>query len=104
VILVIFLSVIPYDQIYYKSMLAFATTVAFWRIQQYLKPYKLLQFNQLEEREMLCSVITLLCVLLFLSPEELSNFLLLFAFLVFLLVNLRFLSGWIFLLYTLTFP
>jgi len=53
-----------------KALLAFATVLAFWRIQQWLKPYKLTQLNQLEEREMLCSVITLFCALMFISPKE----------------------------------
>lgn len=71
IILVVILSVIPYNLIYYKGMLAFLSVLIFWRFQKWLQPYKKSQFNQLEEREMICSILTIYCILIFLSPDEL---------------------------------
>lgn len=60
---------LPEDQPFYKATAGIGFLIFFWRLQLFLKPFKLEVFNQLEEREMLTSVSTLYAGILFLQPD-----------------------------------
>lgn len=67
-------------------------------------PYKRLSFNLIEQREMLASIVTMYCSLVFIYDEEttLQTQILLFA--VIALVNFYFFTGFIYVIYTACFP
>jgi len=94
---------IPVDLMIYKVTAAFLIIFVFWRLQLRLNPYKVMQYNVLEQREMICSIFCLFITYVFVNNEVslAVNYTLLF--LLFLTVY-WFFSCWLFLVYSKSFP
>ena len=84
---------------FYKGVLAIIIIILMYRLQLYLRPYKLEENNEVENLSYLASCVTLYGGLLFINEEERGNEVIdLMAFILIVLFNAKFLILWAYLM------
>jgi len=82
----------------YKGMAAIITLIVLYRIQLFLKPYKLKVNNEVENASIVGIAFTIFGGLLFLKGKSEINFIEVFAFILIIAINVVYFLLWVYLL------
>ena len=88
----IFLSTVS---VYYRLLFIIVVLLVIYRVQVYLKPYKVLMNNSLERLELVAGTLTLFGGILFIDDENVPLINIIVFFLI-LIVNFRFVLNWVY--------
>lgn len=83
---------IPDTMITYKIFTGFLFLFAYLWLQIFLQPFKLKIYNKLEEREIMCSIISLYAGVLFTSSSEIPVWMVISVFVIVIIINYLFFS------------
>lgn len=103
IIVVTINTLVPVQDKIFIILSSLSVIFIFWRLSLYLNPYKIMFYNQLERREMICSIVTLFCTFVFLNDDvSMTASLIIFSLL--MIFNVWFWGAWIYLFYMRVFP